>query len=135
MIIVDENLKSQRIIDAISIWYPGQVVPITTIRLNSVIKDEAVPTLLLKAVRPTFVTINVDDFWKKARPHSSYCIVLIEIPKERILEIPHLLRRLFQISPFQSRSSRLGKVIRLMPSKIEYYEVDRQIQVIPWELS
>ena len=132
MIIVDENLKSQQIIDAILAWYPGQVVSITTLRLNSVIKDEAVPTLLMKANRPTFVTINAADFWKKAQPHHSYCLILVELPKERIREIPSLIRRLFQIPHFQNRATRLGTVVRLMPSKIEYYEVDRQIHSLSW---
>jgi hypothetical protein len=132
MIIVDENLKSQQIIDAISAWYPGQVVSITTLRLHSVIKDEAVPTLLMKANRPAFVTINVTDFWKKAQPHHSYCIILVELPKERIREIPSLLRRLFQVPQFQNRTTRLDTVVRLMPSKIEYYEADRQIHSLSW---
>jgi hypothetical protein len=133
MIIVDENLKSQKLIEAISAWYPGQVVPITILRPNSIIKDEAVPTLLIRANRPTFVTINVVDFWKKAQPHPSYCIVSIELPKERIREIPNLVRRLFQIPQFQNRTSRLGTVVRLSPSKIEYYEADRQTYILSWD--
>jgi hypothetical protein len=31
----------------------------------SVIKDDAIPELLLSVKRPTFVTINYKDFWRK----------------------------------------------------------------------
>lgn len=58
MIVVDENLHDRRIMEAISAWYPGQVVSVTTLRPRTVIKDEAIPALLLKATQPTFVTIN-----------------------------------------------------------------------------
>jgi hypothetical protein len=54
MIVVDENLHDQRIMRAISAWYPGQVVSVTTLRPRTVIKDEAIPALLLKVVQPTF---------------------------------------------------------------------------------
>ena len=55
MIIVDENLHDRRLIAAISAWYPGQVVSVITLRPWSVLKDDAIPTLLLKATQPTVV--------------------------------------------------------------------------------
>src|SRR3990170_2679602 len=84
MIVVDENLHDQRIIRAISDWFPGRVVSVTTLRPKTVIKDDAIPALLCKADQPTFVTINVSDFWKKVEPHAGYCIVGAAMPKERI---------------------------------------------------
>jgi hypothetical protein len=132
MIIVDENLHDQRIMEAISAWYPGQVVSLVTLRPGTVIKDEAIPTLLLKAVQPTFVTINVTDFWKKARPHSGYCIIAFALPKERAREVPDLLRRFFRLSAFETKALRMGKIIRLAPNRIRYYESDRRVQLFPW---
>ena len=132
MIIVDENLHDQRIMEAISAWYPGQVVSVTTLRPGTVIKDEAVPTLLLQAVQPTFVTINVTDFWKKVRPHSGYCIITVALPKERAREVPDLLRRFFRLSAFETKALRMGKIIRLAPNHIRYYESDRRVQSLPW---
>jgi hypothetical protein len=130
MIVVDENLHDQRIMQAISAWYPGQVVSVTTLRPNTVIKDQAIPTLLLKVAQPTFVTTNVADFWKKVQPHNAYCIVAVALPKERMREVPALLRRLLRHSDLKTKSSRMGKVIRLTSSRIEYYEFDRQVHTL-----
>jgi hypothetical protein len=113
-------------------WYPGQVIAVSTLRSESIIKDEAIPTLLLRVVRPTFVTINVRDFWKKALPHTGYCIINIAVPKERAPEIPDILRRLFRLSDFKAKASRLGKIIRLTQDRIEYYERDRRIHFLLW---
>ncbi len=92
MIIVDENLHAQWIMAALSAWYSGQVVSITSLRPGSIIKDDAIPALLLTAASPTFVTINVADFWRKVQPHRGYCIVNVAVPKERIEEVPTRLQ-------------------------------------------
>lgn len=83
-------------------------------------------------MKPTFVTINVTDFWKKVQPHSDYCVVAIAIPRERIHEIPSILRRLFRLPDFKTKASRMGKIIRLTQNRIEYYERDRRIQTLAW---
>lgn len=132
MIVVDENLHDHRIMEAISAWYPGRVVSVITLRPKTVIKDEAIPTLLLKVTQPSFVTINVADFWKKVQPHSAYCIIIIVLPTERIREVPDLLRHLFRLPAFKTKASRMGKIVRLTPKLIEYYESDRHIQSLLW---
>ena len=132
MIVVDENLHDRRIMESISDWYPGQVVSITALRPKSVIKDDAIPALLRKADQPTFVTINVTDFWKKTEAHSGYCLVTVLLPKERIREIPGLLRRLFRLPEFKTKAARMGKIVRLSPKQIEYYEADRNVRSVSW---
>jgi len=132
MIIVDENLHDQHILEAISAWYPGQVASVVTLRPGTVIKDEAIPALLLQAVQPTFVTIKVTDFWKKAPPHSGYCIIAVALSKERAREVPDLLRRFFRLPAFKTQALRMGKIIRLAPNRIRYYESDRCVQSLPW---
>jgi hypothetical protein len=132
MIVIDENLHDQRIMAAISAWYPGQVISVTTLRPRSIIKDETIPILLRAVAQPTFVTINVDDFWKKVEPHSGYCIITVNLPKERIREVPDLLRRLFRLPNFKAKASRMRKILHLTSSRIEYYESDWQVQFIPW---
>ena len=132
MIVVDENLHDQRIMAAIFAWYPGQVVSVVTLRPRSLIKDEAIPTLLLNATQPTFVTINVTDFWKKAEPHRSYCIINVAVPKERIREVPDVLRRLFRLPDFKTKASRMGKIVHVTSNHIEYYESDWRVQTLGW---
>jgi hypothetical protein len=130
MIVLDENLHDRRIIAAISTWYPGRVVSVTTLRPQSVIKDEAIPDLLRKVAQPTFVTINVSDFWKRVEPRISYSIVNVDLPKERLREIPDLLRDLFRLPEFKTRRARMGKIVRLTRNRVEYYESDRRVRIL-----
>jgi hypothetical protein len=125
-------LHDERILAAIAAWFPGRVVSVTSLRPGTVIKDDAIPLLLRKAVQPTFVTINVSDFWKKAEPNHAYCIVNILLPKERIREVPELLHRLLRLPGFRTKASRVGKIIRLTPQRIEYYHSDRHVRLLPW---
>jgi hypothetical protein len=132
MLIIDENLHDQRIMAAISTWHPGQVISVVMLRPGTVIKDEAIPGLLLTATQPTFVTINAPDFWKKAQPHQAYCIVAVDLPKERAQQVPLLLRRLFRMTAFRTKALRMGKIIRLSQDRIEYYESAGHVQSLRW---
>ncbi|MEK7728252.1 MAG: hypothetical protein AAB354_07535 [candidate division KSB1 bacterium] len=132
MLILDENLHDHRLEAAFASWYRGAVTSIIQLRPASIIKDDVVPTLLRTVKHPTFVTINVTDFWKKALPQEDYCIVAIAVPKERAYEAPTLLRRLFRIQDFNTKAKRAGKVIRLNKENIEYYEKGKRIVALPW---
>lgn len=94
MIVLDENLKDRHLIEAIATWYQGRVTHIKTLRPQTVIKDDAIPGLLLTVSSPTFVTINVDDFWRKVRPHHQYCIVTCELSQDEVDYLPDLLRQI-----------------------------------------
>jgi len=75
MIILDEELQGLGLEAAIARWYRGAVLVVTQLRPGSVIKDEAIPTLLRQVKQPTFVTINHADFWRPylLRRHSVLC--------------------------------------------------------------
>ncbi|MBI3913655.1 MAG: hypothetical protein HY327_05650 [Chloroflexi bacterium] len=128
MIVLDENLHDERLMKAIAAWHKGRVVSITSLRAKSVIKDEAIPTLLRQVPQPTFVTINVSDFWRRVEPHAAFCIVTVELPVERIKHIPRLLQRLFRLAAFKTKAARMGKVVRLSPACVDYYEEDRRVR-------
>lgn len=130
MIVLDENLKDNRIRDAIAQWYQGQVLFIRDLRPNTIIKDEAIPSLLQRVNEPAFVTINVSDFWIQTTPSPRFCIIAFEIPKERSLEIPLLLREILRLDEFKSKASRMGKIIHWTPTRIEYYEAERRVVVV-----
>lgn len=132
MIVLDEHLHGGRSIAAVSSWYRGRVISVTTLRPRSVIKDDAIPSLLRGAGGPTFVTINVTDFWRKIPPHARYCIIAVDVPTERIRSVPDLLRRLLRLPVFASKAMRMGKVVRLTPHLIEYYGLDGQIRSLRW---
>lgn len=130
MIVLDENIHDQRSIDEIASWYPGRVVSLTALRPRSIIKDDAIFSLLQQADHPTFVTINADDFWRRSEPHHGFCVVNLAIPKERVRDAPALLQHLLRLAQFKTRSSRMGKVIRMTYTRVEYYESDLRVQSI-----
>jgi hypothetical protein len=133
MIVLDEHLHGHAIMTAISIWFPGQVIPIIKLRPGSLIKDDVIPTLLHKATQPTFVTINVKDFWKRVRPHSNFCIVTVALTQDEIDEMPQFLRRrLLRLPEFKTKALRMVKVIHVTHNHIEYYESDRRIHSLSW---
>lgn len=127
MIVLDENLQDRRIIESFARWYPGQVVCIRDLRPKTIIKDEAVTALLQRANEPTFITINTTDFWLKAQGSNSYCILTLDLAKERSLEISGLVRDLFRRDEFKTKSARMGKVIRWTPTRVEYYDSNRRV--------
>jgi hypothetical protein len=100
MIVVDESILDPEIVGAIAAWYQGQVLTVRRLRPRTIIKDDAIPILLSQTSQPTFVTINVSDFWKKVRADRRYCIVTLEVAQEQALELPALLRRLFRLLIF-----------------------------------
>ena len=68
MIVLDEQLLSYGVQASIARWYRGAVTDITQLRPSTVILDEAIPMLLRAVSRPTFVTINIADFWRRLAP-------------------------------------------------------------------
>lgn len=102
-------------------------MPVTALRPNTVIKDEAIPSLLRRVRQPTFVTINVQDFWHVVETHQSYCVVAVEVPSVRIGEVPDLVRSLLRIPDFSTKAARMGKVVRVSTRAVEYYESDGRV--------
>lgn len=61
MIVLDENLSDYYLLNQIKQWYPGKVIQVSTLRPQTIIKDEVIPTLLHQLASPTFITINTND--------------------------------------------------------------------------
>jgi hypothetical protein len=121
MIVLDEQLEDPRIATAIERWYPGKVINIREARRNSEILDDAVPTILHRFKSPTFVTTNFRDFWRKIEAHSGYCVVCINLPINRSLEVPDILRDLLKLPEWSSKRKCMGKVIAISAGRVRYY--------------
>ncbi|HZQ06433.1 MAG TPA: hypothetical protein VFD70_07610 [Anaerolineae bacterium] len=134
MIVLDENLSDSVIVNRVAEWYSGQVILLSELRPRSVIKDEAIPTLLLKVAQPTFVTINATDFWKRTNPHRGYCIVCVTVSQNRASDALEPLYRFFHHPLFKVKSGRMGKIVRLLPSRLEYYAADRKTHELDWQV-
>ena len=99
MIVLDEQLLGRDLDHQIAAWYSGAVLFITDLRPNTVIKDDAIPTLLRQQQQPTFVTINERDFWRRVAIDPNVCVVCFALPDSRAREIPELLRALLRHKP------------------------------------
>jgi len=121
MIVLDEQLLGRGIERDIARWYRGSVQFIIDLRPDSVIKDDAIPTLLRQQPQPTFVTINERDFWQFVLGDMRYCVVCFALPDARAREIPQALRALLRRPEFRTKAQRMGKVIRVTQREIRYY--------------
>jgi hypothetical protein len=132
MIVLDEHLQGLELEDAIGQWYRGSVCIITDLRPNTVIKDDAIPVLLRTVSNPTFVTLNWNHFWQRTVAYEDFCIVCFTLPTNQATEISPLLRRLFRLSEFKTKSARMGKVARISAEQVAYYQAhDSQTYLLP----
>jgi hypothetical protein len=130
VIVVDENIQAKDVIAEIAGWYTGQVISITRLRHGTLIKDDAVPTLLHSVRFPTFVTTNVNDFWQVVDPHPAYCILCFAFPRERLADISPRMRQILRLPEFKTKAVRMGKIARIADRRIMYYSQDRQIKLL-----
>jgi hypothetical protein len=133
MIVLDEQIGGPSIAEPIAAWYAGRVIPISALRPRTAINDDSIAMLLRGVPFPTFVTINIADFWRVIPADSRYAVVCMDLTAQQVLEIPDRLRRLLRIPTFKTKASRMGKVIRLRPTRIEYYEADGRVHVLAWQ--
>lgn len=132
MIVLDENIQDYELADLIAKWYSGQVVSVKNLRPTTLIKDDGIATLLRAANNPAFVTINVKDFWQQFRADQRYCVIALLLRQEQARQISATLRSLFSLPEFRTKANRMGKIVYLRPSRLEYYTIDRQIHYLPW---
>jgi hypothetical protein len=98
-----------------------------------VIPDEAIPELLRTVRQPTFITINVTDFWRRLTPDRRFGVVCFALPSTRVEELPNLLRLLFATAPFRTHRGRLGKIARVSPDRVQYYTTKSwAVQEVNW---
>jgi hypothetical protein len=123
MIVLDEQLCREPLRMALGQWYQGKIRYVTEMRPSSVIKDDAIPELLLSVKQPTFVTINYKDFWRKIAAHRGYCVICIDLPNERWAEVSPVLRSLLRSSDLRTKKARMGKVISWRDGATKRYEI------------
>jgi len=129
MIVLDEQLLGRNLEVEIARWYRGAVCFITDLRPGTIIKDDAIPQLLQQQNQPTFVTINVTDFWNRVAADDHFCVVCFALPDSQAREVSLRLRTLFDHELFASKNQRMGKVIRVGGNQVSYYTIgDRWIK-------
>jgi predicted GTPase len=134
MIVLDEELQGLGLEEAIAKWYRGSVSVVKQLRPGTVIKDEAIPTLLRRVDQTTFVTINHTDFWRRIPAERAFCLVCFRLSADQAQEIPDLLRRLLRLPEFRTKRERMGKVALISRRGIQYYysHRDKLIHILGW---
>jgi len=133
MIVLDEQLQGLGLEDTMTRWYRGRVLVVKKLRPGTVIKDEAIPSLLRRLRQPTFVTINYTDFWRRVPADKSYCIVCLGLPVEQADQASGWLRQLFRLPEFKTKGARMGTVVLASPQQLRYYRTHAQhIHLLRW---
>ena len=123
MIILDEQLLNMEVAEAIARWWRGSIRNIVDLRPGTLIKDDAIPTLLRRVRQPTFVTINVRDFWRRTPTDNRYCVLCFPLPHSRVDEISELISRQLRLPEFRTKAARMGKVALVSRQQVQYYQV------------
>jgi hypothetical protein len=129
MIVLDEQLLGRGLESSIAKWYRGAIRFIHELRPGTVVKDDAVPQLLHSQPQPTFVTINVKDFWRKIHADSRFCVVCFPLPDSDTDKVPRLLKQLLHSPRFRTKKGRMGYIIRCSDKSIRYYTRERRAVV------
>ena len=124
MIVLDEQLEGLGLETAIARWYPGKVLGIQKLRLDTLVKDDVIPVLLRQIKRATFITINWTDFWRKFPADKRYCIICFTFPRQRIKKIPDSLRQVLKFEQFNTKAGRMGTVVRVTKGLLQCYQVN-----------
>jgi hypothetical protein len=133
MIVLDEQLLGRGIELEISRWYRGKVLFITDLRPGTVIKDDAIPKILRQFNQPTFITINVKDFWRTIPIDNKFSVICFPLPDSRAMELAPRLRVILQLPEFSSKGQRMGKVVRVGMNQVSYYTCnDSSIKNLVW---
>ncbi len=129
-VILDDQLFDGEVLIPIARWTTVQ--RLRNLRPGEVIKDERVPVLLREVTQPTFVTIDM-GFWRRDLLDALYCILCFPLRNDEQDKIPALLRRLFQLPEFHTKTARMGKVVQVTATLLRYWQRgDEQLQRLPW---
>ena len=86
--------------------------------------DSEIFTLLHGFRQSTFITRD-SDFYRKANRHARYGLVFLDTPHA---EVANHARRLFRHQQFDTAAKRCGKVIRVTPTKVHWFELGNEAE-------
>lgn len=116
-LILDEQLNHDRAGKPLLSWITAK--RLEDLHPGEVIKDARIPQLLCEPKQPTFVTID-EGFWNRNLRHPKYCLLYFALRDDQQGQLPNLLRRLFRLKEFKTKSARMGKVVKVSSTSVEY---------------
>jgi hypothetical protein len=91
-------------------------------------RNEIIPWLH-RLPRPTFFTLDEDFNHPKLR-HPGYCLVDLDVAPDKVADY---IRRFLRHTTFRTQAQRMGKVIRVRPSRINYWQAgEERAHLIGW---
>jgi hypothetical protein len=97
---------------------------------RSGMKDEEIIPFLHRCNRPTFFTRDL-SFYKRRLCHNRYCLVYLDITEDKVA---FYVRRFLRHPEWNSRAKRMGKVVRILPEKINFWRIkSNQEQSMSWQ--
>lgn len=118
MNIIDENIvfsQRQRLTE-LKIHYKQIGFEIGSLGMKDL--NDIIP--LLHRVRDVTFFTRDQDYYHPALRHTAYCLVHLEVPHDQAAEY---VRRFLGHSAFRTRKERMGKVVRVRPSKLSYWQI------------
>jgi len=82
--------------------------------------DERIISLLRGLKTPTFITKDCKDFYHRHRLDKRYCIICVDVNWKEFVSV---VRKIFKHPLFNTVAKRMGKVIRVTSTHINYFEV------------
>jgi hypothetical protein len=96
---------------------------------RSGLQDPEIIPLLHHAKRPTFFTHD-RDYFKRDLLHPTYCLAWLDVFDG---DAAQFIRRFLRQPLFKTHARRLGKVVRIHPGGVSYWETGkRALQATPW---
>jgi len=118
LFLLDDQLDVHLVRRPIQRWAKVQLL--RELRPAEHVLDDRVPALLQTLHQPTFLTIDA-DFWNKRWCHTGYAILYFALRDNEQDQLPGLLRALLRRPEFRTRSRRMGKVVRVGPTHIDWW--------------
>ena len=88
-------------------------------------QDSEIVTLLHDLRQPTFFTRD-DDFYDRELRHTGYCLTYLDVRKE---EVAVFVRRFLHHSEFNTKTKRMGSVVRVSHAGLSVWRVRLDEQV------
>lgn len=118
MNIIDENIvfSQRQRLTGLKIHY--KQIGFEIGRLGMKDRNDVIP--LLHRLRDVTFFTRDQDYYHPALRHSLYCLVHLEVPPDLVAEY---VRRFLGHWSFRTRKERMGKVVRVQPSKLSYWQI------------
>ena len=128
MNVVDENIvASQR--DRLQSWkIHFRAIGSDLGRPGMKDRNEVIP--LLHSLRRTTFFTRDHGYYKRDLLHAGYCLVWLNVAFDEAAEY---IRRFLRQPSFRTQAQRLGKVVRVQPSGITYWQVNHELEhIVGW---